>query len=400
MRVIEINSGFHGSTGTIMLNIAKQVRSTGGEALTFSQRKKSILPSGHIYFGSQIENFSHRFYSLFSGISGTGSRIGTHDILKKIDSYKPDILHLHNLHGWYINLPMLFEYLKNNKIKTVWTLHDCWGFTAQCSHFTIERCEKWITGCYDCPRYRIYPYTYVDRTKEMWKFKKRWFSGVKEMVLVTPSDWLCGLVKQSFLSEYPVKAINNGIDLSVFKSTTSNFRCNYGLGNKKIILGVASTWNNRKGLDTFIQLSEALAPNYKIVLVGTNKKIDKMLPSNILSIHRTHNINELAEIYTAADVFFNPTREETFGLVNIESIACGTPVVTNRVGGTPETISEKTGVAIDCNNINDSISAINEMISRKVNISDCIKHVQKFDVECKFQDYVDLYKSLLERSSL
>jgi glycosyltransferase involved in cell wall biosynthesis len=288
----------------------------------------------------------HRGVSVFTGISGKGSKAGTKALLKEIDAIKPDIIHLHNLHGWYINLPMLFDYIKKNNIKTVWTLHDCWGFTAQCSHFTVENCNKWRTGCYNCPRYRIYPYTFVDRTDKMWKLKKEWFYGVQNLTIITPSKWLCDLTKQSFLGEYDVRVINNGINLDVFKPADSDFREKYGLQDKKIVLGVASSWSDRKGLDVFKELSQSLGEEYRVVLVGTNDVIDKTLPSNIISIHRTYNQTELAEIYTAADVFVNPTREETFGLVNVEAIACGTPVVTFDVGGTPETVNENTGIVV------------------------------------------------------
>lgn len=395
MKVVEINSGFHGSTGTIMLSIADLVRSYGGEAYTFSEKKPGTAPIGHQFFGSKIENLFHRGVSVLSGISGKGSKVGTRELLKQIDAIHPDILHLHNLHGWYINLPMLFDYIKKNNIRTVWTLHDCWGFTAQCSHFTMEKCEKWKTGCYDCPRYRLYPYTFVDRTDKMWQLKKEWFTGVENMTIVTPSKWLCDLVKQSFLSEYNVKVINNGINLDIFKPTESDFREKYGLQDKKIVLGVASGWNDRKGLDVFIELAKTLDDNYKVILVGTDEDVEKALPESILSIHRTHNRTELAEIYTAADVFVNPTREETFGLVNVEAIACGTPVVAFNVGGTSETVDEKTGIIVDCDDFSAMQDAIFKLISSNTRLSDCMNHAEKFCFNKKFQEYIELYNDIL-----
>lgn len=397
MKIAEINSGFRGSTGTIMLSIADLVRSCGGEAYTFSETKPGVVPSGHQFFGSKSENLFHRGVSVFSGISGKGSKAGTKELLKQIDAIHPDILHLHNLHGWYINLPMLFDYIKENNIRTVWTLHDCWGFTAQCSHFTMEKCEKWKTGCYDCPRYRLYPYTFVDRTDKMWQLKKEWFTGVKNMTIVTPSQWLADLAKQSFLGEYDVRVINNGINLDTFKPTEGNFREKYGLQDKKIVLGVASVWNDRKGLDVFIELAKKLDDNYKVTLVGTDDDVDKILPESILSIHRTHNRTELAEIYTAADVFVNPTREETFGLVNVEAIACGTPVVTFNVGGTSETVDEKTGIIVDCDDFSAMQDAIFKLISSNTRLSDCMNHAEKFCVNKKFQEYIELYNDILSK---
>lgn len=399
MKVVEINSGFLGSTGTIMLSIADFVRFHSGEAYTFSAKKPGAAPIGHQFFGSKIENLFHRGVSVLSGISGNGSKSGTKELLKKIDAIHPDILHLHNLHGWYINLPMLFDYIKRNNIRTVWTLHDCWGFTAQCSHFTMERCEKWKTGCYDCPRYRIYPYTFVDRTDKMWQLKKEWFTGVKNMTIVTPSKWLCDLVKQSFLSEYEVKVINNGINLAVFQPTESDFREKYGLQDKKIVLGVASGWNERKGLDVFIELAKTLDDNYKVILVGTDDTIDKNLPDNIISIHRTYNQTELAKIYTTVDVFVNPTREETFPTVNIEALACGTPVVTFKTGGSPEIIDENTGLVVESGNVSEMKKAILTVTeSGNIMSEDCLRRAKQFDAVNRYQEYVDLYNSLTQRS--
>lgn len=380
-----------------MLNVAKTVRNLGGEAYTFSEKRtRQAAPDGHAYIGTRGENLMHRAYSVSTGISGTGSKTGTKNLINEIKRVSPDIIHLHNLHGWYINLPMLFEYIKKNNIKTVWTLHDCWGFTGQCSHFTMEKCDKWKTGCYNCPRYRLYPYTFVDRTDKMWQLKKEWFTGVQNLTIVTPSRWLGDLTKQSFLGEYDVRVINNGINLDVFKPTPSEFRKKYNLENKKIILGVASGWNYRKGLDVFIELSKRFNDDYKIVLVGTDDKTDKNLPDNILSIHRTSNQKELAEIYTVADVFFNPTREENFPTVNIEALACGTPVITFRTGGSPEIIDSETGCVIDLNDIHSAEHYIKEICAEKPACKDkCVKRAKLFDMNIKFQEYYDLFNTIL-----
>ena len=200
---------------------------------------------------------------------------------------------------------MLFNYIKSKKIPVVWTLHDCLAFTGQCPYFTIVKCNKWRTECYDCPQYRQYPKSYVDRTKIMYNLKKEWFTGVQNMTIVTPSQWLAEQVEQSFLKNYQVKVINNGINLNVFKPTKNNFREAHGIGKDEyMLLGVAFGWDRRKGLDVFIELSKRLPKQYKIVLVGTDVNVDKRLPWNITSVHRTQNQKELAEIYTAADLFY------------------------------------------------------------------------------------------------
>ena len=393
MKIVEINSVCRGSTGSIMLNIAKTARASGNEVYTFSERKKGAPPEGHCYFGSFGENMLHRFFAVFSGISGTGSVIGTWRLLHKIREIDPDVLHLHNLHGWYINLPMLFKFIKKHRIKTVWTLHDCWGFTAQCSHFTLEKCDKWKTGCYSCPRYRLYPYTFVDRTKQMWKLKKSWFGGVEDMTIVTPSRWLADLVKQSFLNGYDVRVINNGIDLDIFKPTAGNFREKYTLQDKKIVLGVASGWGYRKGLDVFIELSKRLPEDYKIVLVGTDDSVDKKLPPEILSIHRTCDQQELAQIYTAADVFVNPTREENFPTVNLEAIACGTPVVTFDTGGSKEMLNEDIGCFVPMGATDQLAREILRVCNREYGKKAFETVVTYYDKKRRFEEYVALYES-------
>ncbi|MBQ7225179.1 MAG: glycosyltransferase [Clostridia bacterium] len=393
MRVVEINATHRGSTGKVMLGTAEVLRQNGNEVYTFSAEKDGPVPKGHQFFSTRQENLIHRIISVFTGISGKGTKGGTRRLLKRLDEIKPDVIHLHNLHGWYINVPMLFDYIKKNNIRTVWTLHDCWGFTAQCSHFTVEKCEKWKTGCYSCPRYRLYPYTFVDRTKKMWKLKKEWLTGVKDLTIVTPSQWLADLVKQSFLKEYPVKVINNGIDLSVFKPLGSDFREKYNLQNKKIVLGVASGWGYRKGLDVFVELSKCLPQDYQIVLVGTDEKVDKQLPDSIISIHRTQNQRELAEIYSMADVFVNPTREENYPTVNMEALACGTPVVTFKTGGSPEIIDSTCGSAVDV----DDIDALQQEIRRAcvdcLYLREaCIERAKGFDMYKRYEEYVNLYK--------
>ena len=401
MKVVEINSTIKGSTGGIMLRIAENVRAAGDEVYTFSEIRKGVeAPLGHSFFGCRLENLAHRAYSVLTGISGTGSRRGTKKLLQALDNIKPDIIHLHNLHGWYINIPMLFDYIRQNQIKTVWTLHDCWAFTAQCSHFTMEKCEKWKTGCYDCPRYRKYPYTLVDRTDRMWPLKKRWFSGIKNLTIVTPSKWLADLVAQSFLKDYDVKVINNGIDLEIFKPTPSNFREKHGLQNKKIILGASTSWGYAKGLDTFASLAKILPDEYKIVLVGTTDKIDKDLPKNILSIHRTDSPRELAEIYTAADVFVNPTREDTFPTVNIEAIACGLGVVTFCTGGSPESVTDETGIVVEYNNLEELEKAvILACQSDRLNKVECIENAQQYSAKEKFVEYVRLFKKIMRKEN-
>ena len=351
--------------------------------------------NGDIIICSGFFNKVNQKLACYTGLNGCFAAFSTLCLIKKINSIKPDIIHLHNLHNSYINLPLLFKYIKKCNVPVVWTLHDCWAFTGQCPHFTMVKCERWKTGCHDCPSYREYPQSKVDQTKTMWKLKKKWFTGVENMTIVTPSRWLANLVKESYLGEYPVRVINNGIDLSIFKPTESDFRSKHGIGDKKMLLGVAFGWGERKGLDVFLELVKKLdAEKYQIVLVGTDESIDKMLPENIISIHRTQNQNELAEIYTAADVFVNPTREDNYPTVNMEAIACGTPVITFDTGGSTEILDESTGLVTKSNTTDGILECIRNLeSSADKSKENCLVRAKNFDKESRFEEYVSLFEN-------
>jgi len=403
MRIAELNMVSYGSTGNIMLNIAKCARSVGIEARTYSTHgftfkyvKRPPAPFGHKFFGTYFENGLHFLIARIFGFNGCFSWFGTHQLISDLKKYKPDLIHLHNLHQFCTHFPSLFRYLKKSGIPIVWTLHDCWAFTGHCAHFNIVKCDKWKTGCHHCPQYRNYPESCIDQSKSMYKLKKKWFTGVSSMTVVTPSQWLADLVKQSFLKEYPVKVIFNAIDLNVFKPTESDFRETHGLVGKNVVLGVAFGWGNPKGLDVFIDLSKRLdREKYAIVLVGTDENADKLLPPEIISIHRTHSQKELAEIYTTADVFANPTREEVFGMVNAEALACGTPIVTFKTGGSPEVLDETCGSVVPCDDNDAFLKEIMRVCETKPFSKDaCLKRAGNFDVNTKFFEYIKLYQEL------
>lgn len=397
IKLVQINGGVFGSTGKIMFGISDTLKKYGGEDLCFapvtSTNKNKEPEHPYLKIGKYRTRQLNVLFSRLTGIHDCLSVFATIKVLSRIKRYNPDIIHLHNMHGDYLNLPMLFRFIKKNNIKVVWTLHDCWAFTGHCPHFTIEKCDKWKTGCYSCPRYREYPQSLFDNSKKMYHLKKKWFTGIRNLTIVTPSQWLADLVKQSFLNEYPVKVINNGINLDVFKPTESNFREKYNIPRDKfIVLGVAFGWGYRKGLDVFVELSKRLSDKYQIVLVGTDHKTDEQLPDNIISIHRTENQTELAEIYTAADVFANPTREEMFGLVNIEALACETPLVTFNTGGCPECIDEKCGSVVDRNDIDSLKKEIIRICEQKpYGLAACIGRAKAFSMNNKFKEYINLY---------
>lgn len=400
---MQINGGVFGSTGNIMFEIADAAKEAGIDIKCFSPITTTNRNRNTKLTYEKIGNYRLRqlnvMFSRITGYNGCFAYFETIKMLKSISKFQPNIIHFHNLHDSYINLPVLFHYIKNHNIHVIWTLHDCWAFTGKCPHFTMVKCNKWKTGCYNCPQIRAYPMSFVDRTKSMWKLKRKWFTGIQHMTIVSPSQWLADLVKESYLKEYPVKVINNGIDVNVFKPTTSDFRQQYRIEGKYILLGVANGWGRRKGLDVFIELSKRLDYNkYQIVVVGTNDEVDKQLPKNIISIHRTKNQQELAQIYTAADLFVNPTREENYPTVNMESIACGTPVLTFRTGGSPEMLDETCGSVVECDDIDALITKI-EQIDK---LSPCKKSTyevkaQKFSKYKMISAYLCLYKAILSK---
>lgn len=395
MKIVSVNALHYGSTGKIMLGISEVAKEYGYEAYTFSKKygqTKEI--DGHYYIGTPRGLYLESKLSVYSGIEGIYSRNNTKKLLKEFDKIQPDVIHLHNLHGWYLNIKMLFDYIRKNNIKTIWTLHDCWAFTGHCPYFDLVQCEQWKSGCGKCPQCNVYPQTYFDFTKKMYKFKKNWFNDVQNMTIVTPSEWLKKLVEESFLKKYDVQVIRNGVDLDVFKPISSEFRKQNNIEDNDImLLGVAFDWGIRKGLDVVIELSKRLESYYKIVLVGTDITIDARLPENIISIHKTQNQTELAEIYSAADIFINPTREENYPTVNMEAIACGTPVITFRTGGSPEILEAVGGLVTEENTVDAMMKSIRSLGKYSVEQRlELVKYAQKFDYKNKYEQYIELYR--------
>ena len=349
-RILFINSVCNGSTGTICKNLYKAAVEAGHECCIAYGRGEVPRGFNTIKIGNKLDFYLHVLKARLFDASGFGSKRATKEFIKKIDEFKPDIIHLHNIHGYYVNIEILFNYLKQHpEIKKVWTLHDCWAFTGHCAYYTYAKCDKWKSCCNGiCPNKKEYPKTIFSRIKINFNKKKQIFSDVENMVLVTPSKWLKSEVENSFLKKYHVDVINNGVDTNIFKPTKSTIKKRYDVEDKKIILGVASVWDKRKGLDTFIELSKKIDADYQIVLIGLNKKQIKKLPNNIIGINRTENIQELVKWYSAANIFFNPTFEDNYPTVNLEAIACGTPVVTFDTGGSSE-IAEFFGMTINKN---------------------------------------------------
>ena len=345
-----------GSTGRICADIAREYEAEGYEVRIAYGRKGTVGEGAEKYavrIGSDLDVRLHGLYTRITDKHGLGSVRATKKFLKWADEYDPDVLWLHNIHGYYINYELLFDWIKSRpQMEVKWTLHDCWAFTGHCSHFTYVKCDKWKTGCKNCPQKKEYPASAcLDNSENNYLRKKQAFCGVNNLTLITPSHWLEGLVKQSFLKEYAVEVIYNTIDKTVFKPTPSDFRQKHGIRDDQVmILGVSSIWNVRKGFHDFLMLSKQLfeknGDKYRVVLVGLTEEQQRTLPKDIIGLTKTDSKEELAEIYTAADIFVNTTYEDTFPTVNLEAEACETRIVTYDTGGCRETITREDSTVI------------------------------------------------------
>ena len=392
MKIVQINvTCGSGSTGNICLNVSKLLTEKGIENYILYSSGNSDYPLGIKYMGKYDTKFQ-ALKSRVLGNYGFNSKNATKRLLDKLRDINPDVIHLHNIHGHNCDLNLLFNYIKSNKIKLYWTFHDCWAFTGYCPYYDIVGCDKWKFECEKCPQRKTYSW-FFDKSSILYRKKKELYEGL-DLTIITPSKWLADQVKQSFLNKYDTVVINNGIDLDVFKPTKSDFRKKYDLKDKFIVLGVAFGWGVRKGLDVFIELSRRLDERFQIVLVGTNDAVDKLLPDNIISIHRTGNQNELAQIYSAADVFVNTTREENYPTVNMEALACGTPVVTFDTGGSGEMIDSTCGIVVPKNDVDELEKSIVEIMESVPFDSTLIaEHSKKFNKNIAFERYVELYEN-------
>lgn len=394
MKIFQINTVCGtGSTGRIAVDIAHVLQKEGHTSCIAYGRGQAPADVDSYKIDSLREVYAHALLSRLTDRQGLYSTAATGRLIQKIREYDPDIIHLHNIYGYYLNYDVLFRFLSAYNKPVVWTLHDCWPFTGHCAYFDFVHCDKWKEGCYHCPQKSSYPAScFLDRSRKNYDLKKALFTKVEKLCIVTPSHWLAGLVKESFLGKYPVKVIHNGIDLHIFKPTSSNFRRENGLEGYKIILGVASPWTPRKGLSDFIKLSKMMDDHTRIVLVGLSDRQIKKLPPHIIGIKRTNNPQELAGLYTTADVFFNPTYEDNYPTTNLEAIACGTPVITYDTGGSPESVGEN-GAVVDKGDIEASWDSINNFSKSRKSDNNSF---YKFDKFKHFIRYLNLYQTLID----
>ncbi len=395
-KILQINVVANsGSTGRIAEGIGALAQTQGFESYIAYGRWAMPSSSHLVKIGAKTDYLWHGIESRIFDNHGLASRRATKNFLHAIDKINPSIIHLHNIHGYYLNYPMLFQYLAEKKLTVVWTLHDCWAFTGHCAHYDFCGCDRWKTQCHHCPQKKTYPASFLfDRSQKNYADKKHFFTMPENMTIVPVSQWLANQVSESFLQNYPCKVIYNGIDTDVFHPYNQNeMKAKFGWIDKKILLGVASTWSPRKGFADFIKLSSLLPEDYLIVLVGLSQKQQKNLPSNIIGISKTESATDLAQLYSAADVFINPTWEDSYPTTNLEAIACGTPVVTYHTGGSPESVAEKNGIIIpkgDLTQLKDAIEKIAKEPER------CRQYaLENFQQPERYREYVKLYQELL-----
>ncbi len=394
MKVMQITafSGW-GCTGRIAEGIHNVLVDDGCESVIAWGRlntAQSNVPT--IKIGTKLDYQVHGLYTRLTDKCGFGSKYATKELLKEIDKFNPDIVHLHILHSYFINIEYLFKYLKEKDIQVVWTFHDCWAFTGHCCYFDLVNCEKWKTGCHECQMKWDHPSSWlIDNSKNNWIRKKELLCGLDKLTIVTPSKWLASLVKESFLNKCRVEVINNGINIENFKPTEGEVHKKYSIEGKKIVLGVSSSWVESKGLEDFKSLAEMLSDEYKVVLVGLNKKQIDGLPHNVIGIERTDSVRELAELYTAAHVFVNPTYVDNYPTTNLEALACGTPVITYDTGGSVEAVLESgVGAIVKKGDIEGLANAI-----MQIHKNPSMEPLFECNEKDNYKKYLVLYRQLL-----
>lgn len=440
MKILQVNTVIKGSSvGRIMADLYEAIKDSGNEARIAVGREP--MPEGYegVLIGNKGDFYQHVVKNFLQGEAGFGSVETTRKFLSWVDAEKPDLIHLHNIHGFYLQVEMLFEYIKKRDIPVVWTLHDCWSFTGHCAYYDFAACEKWKTGCHTCMQHaKVYPYAiFKDNTTASYARKRKAFCGVKNLTIVTPSHWLKKQVEQSFLKEYPVVVIPNGVDLSVFtpakKDNEGYSNKNAGCGNSngendgkdskknnskgnnsendnkksdaniKTVLGVANIWELRKGLVYFEKLAKDLPDDYRVELIGVNKKqkreLKKKYGGKVIARERTANVDELVEAYRNAAVFVNATLEDNFPTTNLEALACGTPVVTYETGGSGEAVTQETGIVVRRGSYDKLLEAVLDASGGRFLKEDCLKRAKEFDKKTRYEEYLKLYEEVSKKAA-
>lgn len=393
-----------GSTGRIAEQIGKAAMAEGWSSYIAYGRYDAKSESNLVRIGSSFESRIHYHLSKITDRHGLFSSLATWRFIRKVKAIKPDIVHLHNIHGSYLNYRLLFKYLKKSDIPVVWTFHDCWPITGHCTHFVSADCQKWQTQCHHCPLLGVYPRAKVDNSRSNYRLKKKVFTSLQDKLnIVSVSQWLADIVAQSFFIESDVRQhmIYNGVDTSVFSPQLSATKAQLGLPDKKILIAVASSWTLQKGLNDLFELSTMFPDGYQLVIIGLNPKQIEELPSNIIGHPCTESVEQLARYYSVADVVLNLSRAETFGLTTVEGLSCGTPSIVYNATASPELVrGEKVGRIIELGDLQGVVDAVEELCAedREEMRKRCREYaVTHFDKEMNHKRYIDLYKQLLNK---
>ena len=426
MRIAQINVVSSLSTGRIAVQLCRLCDQNGHKALLCHSRDHAPRDIFSYRIGSMLDTYIHLGLSRLTDRAGFFSRTATKKLIRQLKLYKPDLIHLHNLHGYYLHLPTLFHYLKEMDIPVVWTLHDCWAYTGHCAYYTTAKnapplkaarrrakqetvgCDRWMGGCGQCVLKHAYPASWLrDQSARNWQEKRKLFCGLKHMVLTTPSQWLRDEVKQSFLKDYPVYVLPNGIDLATFKPCADeNFMHDvarsYGLdraGGRKLILSVAAVWDERKGLEDLIELARRLGPEYCVAAVGLDEYQIEALPKDtVIGIKRTGNVNDLCALYTAADLYVSTSREETMGMTLVEALACGTQVLCYDATAMPEIVTDEVGEVAPLGDIDALAASVRRLCEAPKQAADCLDRAAEYESSARFQAYIRLYENMHRHS--
>lgn len=406
MKLVQINPvmRINTSTGRIMQEIGCMASEYGWESwLAFSGGRDGVHlcdSKAHRFLpvGNRVDLAMHLFTTRFLDKHGLASKEATRDFVKKLKILKPDVIHIHNIHGYFLNYPIFFDYLRDSGIPVVWTIHDCWLYTGHCYYYSFIKCNKWQTGCYNCPQKKKFPTSLlIDRSKNNFQDKKKFFTSLPkdQLTLVPVSQWIKTEMTKSFLKDYKFKVIHNGIDTEAFRPyiNGNEVRARYEFGNRRIYLAAASVWSSEKGLNDLIEISKMLTTDEVIAIVGTNKRIRQKLSSQrIIAIDRTANIKELAQLYSTASAFLNPTWQDNYPTVNMEAISCGTPVITYRTGGSVETINNLTGYIVEQGDTYGMLAAARDINLQSTDLRTYA--LANFRKEDCYLDYIHLYNEI------
>lgn len=399
MRIFQLNMvcGVK-STGRIAWEIAKLVEADGGECRIGCGANFVPDEAKRVAYKT-LSVTKRRVYSLLTKLfdaEGRFNRSGTKRLIREMEQFRPDVVHLHNIHGCYLHVGELFHYLREKNLPVVWTLHDCWPFTGHCAYFDFSGCQRWKSGCHDCPQLKSYPVCIgLDGSRGNHARKKKWFASLHNLTMVVPCEWMKEPLGQSYMKDYPVRTIYNGVDLQRFRPVDSDIRQRYGLENSKLVLAVASDWDERKGLRYLVQAAEQMGQEYRFVVIGLSPAQVVALPDNIIGIQQTSDVNELVQWYSAADCLANPTMEDNMPMVNLEALACGTPIAVFRTGGCPEAVDEHTGIVVEKGDVEGLCDAVRLLCPKtEERTNACLKRAELFHSVRTFEDYLALYKDL------